>query len=510
MVNLLHIELLPSNPGPGWILTICTLVCAPTLWFSSDSIEVKLYRLLQLGAYIMALYFTSTIVIELRRTGPIDFLRRVLAWLLLLRNTRPGWLVHHGIVVQDGASGEADVSGDTLVASPRAPFWTYFGLVDALYAALKVVPFLPIDGKYALAHSMNLRKPRWFARTLPIELELTFHIEDAADLTDGIVVGICEPLSGWRVGYCPSTGCVHESGSLKEWEPTVPLYAGTEHALGERRTLGFLRELDARCLHVFERRRSSPMLRGALTVSLKCVFHPEPLDGANKQKRRFVIFAVAAALFALGTAVSFVVSVFDPRHSVFDRGADGMAAVLVLLSLYLSSRLYSMAQPTEVFTGPPKHIHVAVGDGKQLLEHKNSLDNRQPQWDAVRYDVAAWRRGKWSRFGVREHTKYKVSTTGGETVKASFVPYVRFPLQADGAKVRVVLESPLAGGLVELLHHIMPLLLLFVFSLPLGGALLITEHLSPYILDPLVQIVDPTVLPQLRRVANFTKKVMKA
>ena len=78
-----------------------------------------------------------------------------------------------------------------------------------------------------------------------------------------------------------------------------------------------------------------------------------------------------------------------------------MAAVLVLLSLYLSSRLYSMAQPTEVFTGPPKHIHVAVGDGKQLLEHKNSLDNRQPQWDAVRYDVAAWRRGKWSRFGVR-------------------------------------------------------------------------------------------------------------
>ncbi len=170
MVNLLHIELLPSNPGPGWILTICTLVCAPTLWFSSDSIEVKLYRLLQLGAYIMALYFTSTIVIELRRTGPIDFLRRVLAWLLLLRNTRPGWLVHHGIVVQDGASGEADVSGDTLVASPRAPFWTYFGLVDALYAALKVVPFLPIDGKYALAHSMNLRKPRWFARTLPIEL----------------------------------------------------------------------------------------------------------------------------------------------------------------------------------------------------------------------------------------------------------------------------------------------------------------------------------------------------
>ena len=80
MVNLLHIELLPSNPGPGWILTICTLVCAPTLWFSSDSIEVKLYRLLQLGAYIMALYFTSTIVIELRRTGPIDFLRRVLAW----------------------------------------------------------------------------------------------------------------------------------------------------------------------------------------------------------------------------------------------------------------------------------------------------------------------------------------------------------------------------------------------------------------------------------------------
>ena len=50
MVNLLHIELLPSNPGPGWILTICTLVCAPTLWFSSDSIEVKLYRLLQLGA----------------------------------------------------------------------------------------------------------------------------------------------------------------------------------------------------------------------------------------------------------------------------------------------------------------------------------------------------------------------------------------------------------------------------------------------------------------------------
>ena len=39
---------------------------------------------------------------------------------------------------------------------------------------------------------------------------------------------------------------------------------------------------------------------------------------------------------------------------------------------------------------------------------------------------------------------------------------------------------------------------------------LITEHLSPYILDPLVQIVDPTVLPQLRRVANFTKKVMKA
>ena len=104
MVNLLHIELLPSNPGPGWILTICTLVCAPTLWFSSDSIEVKLYRLLQLGAYIMALYFTSTIVIELRRTGPIDFLRRVLAWLLLLRNTRPGWLVHHGIVVQDGAS----------------------------------------------------------------------------------------------------------------------------------------------------------------------------------------------------------------------------------------------------------------------------------------------------------------------------------------------------------------------------------------------------------------------
>ena len=43
-----------------------------------------------------------------------------------------------------------------------------------------------------------------------------------------------------------------------------------------------------------------------------------------------------------------------------------------------------------------------------------------------------------------------------------------------------------------------------------GGALLITEHLSPDILDPLVQIVDPTVLPQLRRVANFTKKVMKA
>ena len=43
-----------------------------------------------------------------------------------------------------------------------------------------------------------------------------------------------------------------------------------------------------------------------------------------------------------------------------------------------------------------------------------------------------------------------------------------------------------------------------------GGALLSTEHLSPYSLDPLVQIVDPTGLPQLRRVANFTKKVMKA
>ena len=154
MVNLLHIELLPSNPGPGWILTICTLVCAPTLWFSSDSIEVKLYRLLRLGAYIAALYFTSAIVIELRRAGLIDFLR-VLAAAAAAQHDRAGCPAGSS---SRTTSGKADVA-DTLVGSPRTPFWTYFGLVDALYAALKVVPFLPIDGKYALAHSMNLRKP---------------------------------------------------------------------------------------------------------------------------------------------------------------------------------------------------------------------------------------------------------------------------------------------------------------------------------------------------------------
>ena len=79
MVNLLHIELLPSNPARAGSSRSARSCARATLWFSSDSIEVKLYRLLQLGAYIMALYFTSTIVIELRRTGPIDFLRRVLA-----------------------------------------------------------------------------------------------------------------------------------------------------------------------------------------------------------------------------------------------------------------------------------------------------------------------------------------------------------------------------------------------------------------------------------------------